>query len=106
MCAPPNKHLWRPDYLPVDERHPVRPVDVNGINKMAGECYHVLYSNVYGIRACALRLTNTYGGRTICPWMKGTPSAPSMLMALTKWRENVIMSFTLTSMAFAHVRSA
>lgn len=51
----------KPEYLPVDEKHPVRPVDVNGINKLAGECYHLLYNNVYGIRACALRLTNTYG---------------------------------------------
>jgi dTDP-glucose 4,6-dehydratase/UDP-glucose 4-epimerase len=51
----------RPQYLPVDENHPVRPVDVNGINKLAGEYYHLLYSNVYGIPACALRLTNTYG---------------------------------------------
>jgi len=51
----------KPDYLPVDERHPLRPVDVNGINKMAGEWYHILYNNVYGICACALRLTNTYG---------------------------------------------
>ena len=53
----------RPDYLPVDEKHPIRPVDVNGINKLAGEWYHLLYNNVYGIRACALRLTNTYGPR-------------------------------------------
>jgi UDP-glucose 4-epimerase len=53
----------RPEYLPVDERHLLRPTDVNGINKMAGEWYHILYSNVYGIRACALRLTNTYGPR-------------------------------------------
>jgi dTDP-glucose 4,6-dehydratase/UDP-glucose 4-epimerase len=51
----------KPDYLPVDEKHPTRPVDVNGINKLAGEWYHLLYNNVYGIRACALRLTNTYG---------------------------------------------
>ncbi len=51
----------RPDYLPVDEKHPIRPVDVNGINKLAGEWYHLLYNNVYGIKACALRLTNTYG---------------------------------------------
>jgi dTDP-glucose 4,6-dehydratase/UDP-glucose 4-epimerase len=51
----------KPLYLPVDEAHPVRPVDVNGINKLAGEWYHLLYNNVYGIRACALRLTNTYG---------------------------------------------
>lgn len=51
----------KPDYLPVDEAHPIRPVDVNGINKLAGEWYHLLYNNVHGIRACALRLTNTYG---------------------------------------------
>lgn len=51
----------RPRYLPVDESHPLHPVDVNGINKIAGESYHVLYHEVYGIRACALRLTNTYG---------------------------------------------
>jgi UDP-glucose 4-epimerase len=51
----------KPDYLPVDENHPLRPVDVNGINKLAAEWYHLLYNNVYGIRACALRLTNTYG---------------------------------------------
>jgi UDP-glucose 4-epimerase len=53
----------KPDYLPVDENHLLRPVDVNGISKMAGEWYHILYNNVYGIRACALRLTNTYGPR-------------------------------------------
>lgn len=53
----------KPDYLPVDEKHLLRPVDVNGINKMAGEWYHILYHNVYGLRACALRLTNTYGPR-------------------------------------------
>lgn len=53
----------RPDYLPVDERHLLRPVDVNGINKMAGEWYHILYNNVYDLRSCALRLTNTYGPR-------------------------------------------
>lgn len=52
-----------PEYLPVDEKHPLHPTDVNGINKMAGEWYHILYNNVYGIRACALRLTNTYGPR-------------------------------------------
>lgn len=51
----------KPDYLPVDEKHPTRPVDVNGINKLAGEWYHLLYNKVYSIRACALRLTNTYG---------------------------------------------
>lgn len=51
----------RPQYLPVDESHPIRPVDVNGVNKVAGEQFHILYHDVYGIRTAALRLTNTYG---------------------------------------------
>ncbi len=53
----------KPDHLPVDEGHLLRPTDVNGINKMAGEWYHILYNNVYDLRACALRLTNTIGPR-------------------------------------------
>jgi UDP-glucose 4-epimerase len=53
----------RPDYVPVDENHRIRPVDVNGINKAAGEAFHLLYHDVYGMRCCALRLTNTYGPR-------------------------------------------
>lgn len=53
----------RPRYLPVDENHILHPVDVNGVNKMAGEAFHILYNNVHGIRACALRLTNTIGPR-------------------------------------------
>jgi UDP-glucose 4-epimerase len=51
----------RPHYLPVDEQHPLRPVDVNGVNKMAGEAYHLLFHDVYGIRSRSLRLTNVYG---------------------------------------------
>ena len=51
----------RPQYLPVDEKHPLQPVDVNGVNKLAGESYHLLYNDIYGIRATVLRLTNTYG---------------------------------------------
>jgi UDP-glucose 4-epimerase len=51
----------RPHYLPVDERHPLRPVDVNGVNKMAGEAYHLLFHDVYGIKTRSLRLTNVYG---------------------------------------------
>ena len=53
----------KPQYLPVDEKHRLYPTDVNGVNKMAGEWYHILYNNVYGLRSCALRLTNTYGPR-------------------------------------------
>jgi UDP-glucose 4-epimerase len=51
------------DYLPVNEAHLLKPLDVNGIHKMAGELYHTVYHNVFGIRTCALRLTNTYGPR-------------------------------------------
>lgn len=53
------------DYLPVDEKHPVRPTDVNGVDKAAGERYHIIYYSVYGIRTTALRLTNTYGPRML-----------------------------------------
>ena len=53
----------RPQYLPVDEAHPLQPVDVNGINKTAGEWYHILYHNVYELKTVSLRLTNTYGPR-------------------------------------------
>jgi len=63
VFASTRQMYGKPDYLPVDEKHLLRPVDVNGIHKMAGEWYHILYNNVHGIRACALRLTNTYGPR-------------------------------------------
>ena len=53
----------RPRYLPVDEEHPVVPVDPNGVNKAAGEAYHLVYRELYGLRCCVLRLTNTYGPR-------------------------------------------
>jgi UDP-glucose 4-epimerase len=55
----------KPERLPVDERHPVRPTDVNGVDKAAGESFHLLYNNVFGIRACSLRLTNIYGPRQL-----------------------------------------
>jgi UDP-glucose 4-epimerase len=53
----------KPQYLPVDEAHPLIPVDVNGINKLSGEMYHILYHKVYDIRSSVLRLTNTFGPR-------------------------------------------
>ncbi len=55
----------RPDRLPVDESQLVRPTDINGINKAAGENYHIVYNNVFGVRASALRLTNVYGPRQL-----------------------------------------
>ena len=53
----------KPQYLPVDEKHPLFPVDVNGINKLSGEWYHIVYNNVYDIKTSILRLTNTFGPR-------------------------------------------
>jgi UDP-glucose 4-epimerase len=55
----------KPDSLPVTEDHLVRPIDVNGVNKAAGENYHLLYNNVFNVRACSLRLTNVYGPRQL-----------------------------------------
>ncbi|MDO8837179.1 MAG: NAD-dependent epimerase/dehydratase family protein [Vicinamibacterales bacterium] len=55
----------KPDFLPVTEDHLVRPTDINGINKVAGEYYHLVYNNVFGIQACSLRLTNIYGPRQL-----------------------------------------
>ncbi len=55
----------KPDVLPVTEAHLVRPTDINGINKVAGEYYHLVYDHVFGVRACSLRLTNIYGPRQL-----------------------------------------
>ncbi len=53
----------KPRYAPVDEEHPLAPVDINGVHKLASEWYHILYHRVYGIRSTSLRMTNTYGPR-------------------------------------------
>lgn len=55
----------KPQYLPVDENHPLSPTDINGVNKLAGEWYHVLYHDVYGVKTVCLRMTNTYGPRLL-----------------------------------------
>ena len=55
----------KPARLPVDERHLVRPTDINGVNKAAAESYHLVYDQVFGMRACSLRLTNVYGPRQL-----------------------------------------
>jgi UDP-glucose 4-epimerase len=65
VFAGTRQQYGRPEYLPVDEKHLSQPVDVNGINKMAGEWYHILYSRLHGIPTTSLRLTNTYGPRML-----------------------------------------
>jgi UDP-glucose 4-epimerase len=56
-----RQQYGRPKYLPVDERHPLRPIDINGIHKVAAEAYYLLYGRLYGLHVTSLRLTNTYG---------------------------------------------
>lgn len=63
LYAGTRNQYGKAQYLPVDEKHPQQPTDVNGINCMAGEWYHILYNNIYGIRACSLRMVNCYGPR-------------------------------------------
>ena len=65
VFAASRQQYGRPQFVPVTEEHPQVPVDVNGINLVAGEGYHLLYNDVYGIRAASLRLTNTYGPRLL-----------------------------------------
>lgn len=60
-----RQQYGKPQYVPIDERHPMNPVDTNGVHKWAGEYYHLLYHRVYGMRTCSLRLTNTYGPRQV-----------------------------------------
>jgi len=55
-----------PKYLPVDEEHPINPIDYNGVSKYAGEMYHLIANQVYGLKTTSLRLTNTYGPRMRC----------------------------------------
>ncbi|MBI4052743.1 MAG: GDP-mannose 4,6-dehydratase [Candidatus Diapherotrites archaeon] len=63
VFAGTRSEYGRTEYLPVDEKHPFNPTDVNGINKIAGEMYHLVYNRVHGIKASSLRLTNTFGPR-------------------------------------------
>ncbi|HET8547812.1 MAG TPA: NAD-dependent epimerase/dehydratase family protein [Bryobacteraceae bacterium] len=53
----------KPAYLPVDERHPIEPIDFNGVNKYAASQYHMLLSRRREITAVILRLSNVYGPR-------------------------------------------
>jgi UDP-glucose 4-epimerase len=55
----------KPQELPIHESHPVNPIDVNGISKLAGEWAHIMYNNVHKLRTCSLRLTNTFGPRQL-----------------------------------------
>lgn len=63
IFAGTRNQYGRAKYLPVDENHPQEPTDINGINSIAAEKYHLMYFSVYGIKTISLRMTNTYGPR-------------------------------------------
>ena len=65
VYAGTRQQYGKPRYLPLDEDHLQAPTDVNGVNKLAGEWYHIVYHNAYGLRTTSLRLTNTYGPRQL-----------------------------------------
>jgi len=65
IYAGTRQQYGRPQYTPVDESHPLRPTDVNGVNKLAGEWYHRLYAQLHGLHTISLRLTNTFGPRQL-----------------------------------------
>ena len=65
VYAGTRQQYGKPRYLPLDEDHPQAPTDVNGVNKLAGEWYHIVYHTAYGLRTTSLRLTNTYGPRQL-----------------------------------------
>jgi UDP-glucose 4-epimerase len=65
IYAGTRQQYGRPLYLPLDEKHPQHPTDINGVNKQAGEWYHIVYHTAYGMRTASLRLTNTYGPRQL-----------------------------------------
>lgn len=65
VYAGTRQQYGKPQYLPLDERHLQHPTDVNGVNKLAGEWYHIVYHTAYGLRTASLRMTNTYGPRQL-----------------------------------------
>lgn len=65
VYAGTRQQYGKPHYLPLDENHLQHPTDVNGVNKLAGEWYHIVYHTAYGLHTTSLRLTNTYGPRQL-----------------------------------------
>jgi UDP-glucose 4-epimerase len=65
VYAGTRQQYGKPRYLPLDEQHIQAPTDINGVNKLAGEGYHLVYQTAYGLRTTSLRLTNTYGPRQL-----------------------------------------
>lgn len=52
-----------PEYLPVDEEHPVKAVSPYGISKLTAEHYLEMYKRLYSLDYTVLRYANVYGPR-------------------------------------------
>jgi len=65
VYAGTRQSYGRPESLPLVETQPLKPIDVNGVTKMAGEWFHMVYDCAHGISAISLRLVNTYGPRQL-----------------------------------------
>ncbi len=52
-----------PQYLPIDEDHPLRPANLYGLTKFMGEQILWRYGEDYGLSVIALRYFNVYGPR-------------------------------------------
>lgn len=52
-----------PQYVPVDETHPLRPSSFYGESKLAGEKLGMMFHRMYGLGFSCIRIFNTYGPR-------------------------------------------
>ena len=89
VFAASRQQYGRPRELPVTEDHPMEPVDVNGINLVAAERFHLLYTDVYAIRTVSLRLTNTYGPHLLMKHDRQGSSPPSSAAPSTARRSGL-----------------
>jgi UDP-glucose 4-epimerase len=50
-----------PQYLPIDEAHPLNPLSSYGISKLTTEKYLFLFQHLYGLNYEIVRMSNPYG---------------------------------------------
>jgi UDP-glucose 4-epimerase len=69
-------------YYPIDENHPMRPTNVYGAAKAAGELYCQSHHGTYGLPISIVRLFNTYGPREQSEGMRAEVIPRFVLRAL------------------------
>ena len=50
-----------PEYVPIDESHPKKPINAYGATKLIGEQMLADYGRAYGLRSCSFRYFNAAG---------------------------------------------